>query len=188
MMNGKDVCIMNAEERRTKITEKLRATSEPIAASRLAAEFGVSRQIIVQDVAILRAAGLKISSMSRGYLLDSDKPCRRVFKVCHTDEEVADELQTIVDLGGVVDDVFIFHKVYGTVRASMEIRNRRHVEEFLESIASGKSSLLKNVTAGYHYHTVLAESEAMLEAIELALREKGFLAPLRDFEPISLKP
>ena len=88
----------------------------------------------------------------------------------------------------MVDDVFIFHKVYGTVRASMGIRNRRHVEEFLENIASGKSSLLKNVTAGYHYHTVLAESEEILDAIESALREKKFLAPLRDFEPSEVKP
>ena len=178
---------MNAEERRTKITARLRGATEPIAASRLAAEFGVSRQIIVQDVAILRAAGLKISSMSRGYRLESDKPCQRVFKVCHTDEEVAQELQAIVDLGGVVEDVFIFHKVYGTVRASMGIRNRLHVEQFLENIATGKSSLLKNVTAGYHYHTVLAESEEILDAIDRVLREKGFLAPLRDFEPGGVK-
>ena len=179
---------MNAEERRSRITEKLRRATEPISASKLAAECGVSRQIIVQDVAVLRASGLKISAMSRGYRLDSDKPYRRVFKVNHSDEEVADELQTMVDLGGVVDDVFIFHKVYGTVRASMGIRNRRHVEDFLANIASGKSSLLKNVTAGYHYHTVLAESEEVLDAIESALREKKFLAPLRDFEPIDVKP
>jgi len=179
---------MNAEERRTKIVARLKQATEPIAASRFAAEFGVSRQIIVQDIAILRASGLKISSMSRGYRLDSDKPCSRIFKVFHTDEAVGDELRTIVDLGGVVDDVFIFHKVYGTVRASMGIRNRRHVDDFLENIASGKSSLLKNVTAGYHYHTVLAENEEILTEIDRALREKGFLAPLRDYEPGGVKP
>jgi len=179
---------MNAEERRSRITDRLRRATEPISASRLAAECGVSRQIIVQDVAVLRASGLKISAMSRGYRIDTDKPCRRVFKVCHTDEEVADELQTMVDLGGTVEDVFIFHKVYGTVRASMGIRTRRHVEEFLENIAAGKSSLLKNVTAGYHYHTILAENETSLDEIEQALREKGYLAPLREFEPSDLKP
>ncbi len=179
---------MNAEERRSRIADRLRRATEPISASRLAAECGVSRQIIVQDVAVLRASGLKISAMSRGYRIDTNKPCCRVFKVCHTDEEVADELQAMVDLGGTVEDVFIFHKVYGTVRASMGIRNRHHVEEFLENIASGKSSLLKNVTAGYHYHTVLAENEEALDRIEQALREKGYLAPLRDFEPSELNP
>ncbi|MBE6553462.1 MAG: transcription repressor NadR [Ruminococcaceae bacterium] len=179
---------MHAEKRRSQIITRLQSATEPISASRLAAEFEVSRQIIVQDVAILRAAGHRIVALSRGYRINSDKSCRRVFKVCHSDESVGDELRSIVDLGGTVDDVFIFHKVYGTVRAAMGIRNRDHVDEFLNNIATGKSSLLKNVTAGYHYHTVCAESEETLDRIEASLREKGYLAPLREYEPSDLTP
>ncbi len=174
---------MHAEERRSRIITRLQTATVPISASRLAAEFGVSRQIIVQDVAILRAAGHRVVALSRGYRLDTDQSCRRVFKVCHSDETVGDELYSIVNLGGTVEDVFIFHKVYGTVRAAMEIRDRTNVEDFLNNIAMGKSSLLKNVTAGYHYHTVLAESEEVLDLIETTLREKGYLAPLREYEP-----
>lgn len=174
---------MNAEERRIKITQRLEGATMPVSASRLAEEMGVSRQIIVQDVAILRAAGVAIVAMARGYLLEGNDPCRRVFKVQHSDETVETELNLIVDAGGTVVDVFIFHKVYGEIRAAMGIRSRVQVREFLQNIAGGKSSLLKNVTAGYHYHTVSADSEETLDLIETHLREHGFLAPRQEYEP-----
>lgn len=174
---------MKAEQRREQITERLRQATSPISASHLAGELGVSRQVIVQDVAILRAAGVPILSMARGYILEGVDPCRRVFKVHHSDEAVENELNTVVDAGGTVVDVFVFHKVYGEIRAAMGIRSRAQVREFLQNIASGKSSLLKNVTAGYHYHTVSADSEETLNAIEEQLCEKGFLAPRQAYEP-----
>jgi transcriptional regulator of NAD metabolism len=108
---------------------------------------------------------------------------QRVFKVQHSDEDVEKELNLIVDAGGVVEDVFIFHKFYGTVRAQMDIKSRYHVKQFLDNIATGKSSLLKNVTSGYHYHTVTADSEETLDLIEKSLQENGFLAPLQEYEP-----
>ena len=101
----------------------------------------------------------------------------------HSDEDVETELNLIVDAGGTVDDIFVYHKVYGTVRAQMGIKNRLQVKEFLDNIATGKSSLLKNVTAGYHYHTVSADNAELLDVIESQLREKGFLAPLQEYEP-----
>ena len=84
-------------------------------------------------------------------------------------------------------DVFVFHKVYGTLRAEMNISSRLHVTRFLQDIATGKSSLLKNVTAGYHYHTVSADTEETLEVIEEKLKQNGFLAPLQAFEPSGVK-
>ena len=101
----------------------------------------------------------------------------------HTDEEVEKELNLIVDLGGIVDDVFVYHKVYGLVRGEMGIKSRLNVQQFLDDIASGKSSLLKNVTSGYHYHTILADSEETLDLIEKNLKDNGFLAPLQEYEP-----
>ncbi len=178
---------MNAEERRNQVRQLLSRLETPISASKLASELGVTRQVIVNDVALLRAAGYEISSFSNGYLLEKSRGCSRVFKVQHTDEDVETELNLIVDVGGVAEDVFIYHKVYGKVRAEMGIKSRLQVKKFLDDIAAGKSSLLKNVTAGYHYHTVSAETPETLDLIEAALREKGFLAPLQAYEPVEME-
>ena len=97
---------------------------------------------------------------------------------------VEEELSTIVDAGGHVKDVFVYHKVYGVIRANMDIKSRRDVRNYLEEIRTGKSSLLKNVTSGYHYHTICAESEEVLDAIQEELKNKGFLAKLQDYEPV----
>lgn len=178
---------MNGEERRKQIIKRLSNSAAPVSASGLAKELGVSRQVIVQDIALLRATGSDITSLARGYMLNKKDGVRRVFKVIHSDAEVEKELNIMVDAGGVVEDVFVYHKVYGKVNAPLGIRSRLDVQEFLEGIRSGKSSLLKNVTSGYHYHTVSADSERTLELIENALRENGFLAPLQEYEPNELK-
>lgn len=178
---------MKAEERRKEVIRRLQGAGEPLSASRLASEFGVSRQIIVQDIALIRASGLNVTALSRGYVLEKKGCFQRVFKLLHSDEDVENELNMIVDAGGTVVDVFVFHKVYGTVRAEMGISSRLHVKHFLQEIASGKSSLLKNVTAGYHYHTVSADSEETLDVIETKLCENGFLAPLQPYEPSGVK-
>ncbi len=177
---------MTAETRRKEIIDRLTKAVSPVSASSLAKEFGVSRQVIVGDIAIIRASGYKVGALARGYMLEKSAKASRVFKVQHSDEDVETELNLIVDHGGCVEDVFIFHKFYGTVRAPMDIKNRSHVRQFLADIASGKSSLLKNVTSGYHYHTVTAESADILSDIGQALSKNGFLAPLQEFEPEGL--
>lgn len=174
---------MTAETRRKEIIDRLTKAVSPVSASSLAKEFGVSRQVIVGDIAIIRASGYKIEALARGYMLEKSKKVTQIFKVRHSDDEVEAELNLIVDHGGCVEDVFIFHKCYGAVRAPMDIKSRSNVKQFLADIASGKSSLLKNVTLGYHYHTVTAESSEVLNEIKEALRKNGFLAPLQEFEP-----
>lgn len=175
---------MKGETRRQEIIKRLSEADAPVSAAVLAAEHGVSRQIIVQDIALLRAKGAAIVSLSRGYRLEERAACRRVYKVFHTDEDVERELNTIVDVGGIVEDVFVSHRVYGTIRAPMGIKSRMDVQRFMERIATGKSSLLKNVTSNYHYHTVRADSQEILDLIGTRLKEEGFLAPLQDFEPV----
>ena len=174
---------MTGEMRREKIIARLTDASVPISASKLAEELGVSRQVIVQDVALIRATGCQIASLARGYVLETMSQPQRVFKVQHTDEEVEAELNLIVDAGGIVEDVFVFHKHYGTVRAQFDIKSRYNVKQFMENITSGKSSLLMNVTSGYHYHTVTADTEETLDLIQKSLEEHGFLAPLQEYEP-----
>ena len=119
---------MNGEIRRSEILQKLQNSGRAISGSALAKTFGVSRQVIVQDIALLRAQGIHITPTNRGYLLErSTGRATRVFKVIHTEEEVEDELTRIVDLGGTIKDVFIYHRVYGVVRGELNIRSRLDV-------------------------------------------------------------
>lgn len=168
---------MKAPERRKAIINALITEQKPISGGRFSKELGVSRQIIVQDVSILKAEGYDIISTHYGYLLHSTPLCERVFKLHHTTENTEEELNTIVDLGGTVVDVFVWHKVYGKISASLNIFSRLHVKQFIEGVRTGKSTELMNVTGGYHYHTVRAESTDILDIIEKALTEKGFIAP-----------
>lgn len=175
---------MNGEERRKQILQILTKADKPVSGLALAEKFDVSRQVIVQDIALLRANGAAIFSTNRGYLLEQSGEVSRVFKMIHADEEVEEELTTIVDCGGKVVDVFVYHKVYGVVRADMNIKSRRDIQNYMQDISSGKSTLLKNVTSGYHYHTIFAESQEILDLIQERLQGKGFLAKLQDYEPV----
>lgn len=178
---------MTSEERRRRLTELLRKSEKPLSGTVLAESCGVSRQIIVQDISALRQSGYSILSTARGYLMNRNPGVCKVLKVCHTDEQIEDELNRIVDLGGEVEDVFIYHKVYGEVRAKLCIYSRRDVQEFLKTLKTGTSSPLKNVTAGYHYHTICAKDEETLRLIENALWERGYLAQLREYEPQEIR-
>lgn len=175
---------MNGEQRRDHILRILKDSSKPVSGTALAKQFDVSRQVIVQDIALLRANGADIFSTNRGYLIQNRAQASRVFKVIHEDEEVEKELTSIVDLGGIVEDVFVYHKAYGVLRAEMNIKSRMDIKLYLEEIKSGKSHFLKNVTSGYHYHTVCADSEAILDLIQEQLQKEGFLAKLQDYEPV----
>ncbi|MDE7390465.1 MAG: transcription repressor NadR [Lachnospiraceae bacterium] len=166
---------MNGQERRERILNDLAASSEPISGGALALKYNVSRQVIVQDIALLRAAEHNITSTNRGYTVSHPLQAERVFKVSHTNEQVEDELNSIIDMGGTVKDIFVNHKVYGRLRVEMNIRCRRDIGEFLFGINSGKSKPLFNITSNYHYHTVTAENEAILDEIEAMLDNKHML-------------
>lgn len=166
---------MTGSERREGIVRDIQASTVPVSGTKLASVYAVSRQVIVQDIALIRASGYDIISTNRGYILNAANTVSRVFKVQHTDEQLEDELCSIVDLGGCVENVMVNHRVYGHIEAELNISSRRRVKEFLEDIHNGKSSPLKNITSNYHYHKVTADSEKTLDLIEEALCEKGFL-------------
>ena len=176
---------MNGRERRNKIIQMLSESSEALSGKELAGILDVSRQIIVQDIALLRAQDHEILSTNQGYLLTGEKKISRVFKVVHSDKEVEEELNLIVDYGGHVEDVFVYHKIYGIVRADLHIASRNDIREFLADLQKGHSALLKNITSDYHYHTVYAPSEKLLDLIQERLEERGFLAELKNYEPIN---
>lgn len=162
-------------DRRIEILKILEGRTKPISGTELAKIFDVSRQIIVQDIAILKAEEHPILSTNRGYKLVEENNCRRILKLSHEDEDIEEELNTIVDLGAVVKDVFVNHKVYGTIRVDMNIRSRKDVKNFMATLDSGISRPLKNLTENYHYHTLTAENEDTLDEVELKLKRLGYL-------------
>ena len=171
------------DKRRNQILKTLTSADTPIAGAALASAAGVSRQVVVQDIALLRSQGWPIQSTNRGYVIEREatRPSR-LFKCHHTVEQTPDELNLIVDLGGHVRDVLVNHRVYGRLSCELGIASRRDVRNYIEAIRSGKSSPLMLITSGYHFHHVTAESEEVLDEIERALGEAGFLAQKSEFE------
>ena len=168
---------MKAAERRNAIVNLLLTEQEAISGGALSERFGVSRQIIVQDITVLKGSGYEILSTHSGYVMQKSPHKERVFKLHHTTEQTEDELSLIVGLGGTVVDVFVWHKVYGKVEAKLNIFSSLQVKQFIEGVRTGKSSELMNITGGYHYHTVRAETEEILNQIQKALEERGYIAP-----------
>ncbi|HHW57493.1 MAG TPA: transcription repressor NadR [Clostridia bacterium] len=168
---------MTAQERRKKILEILKEAKEPISGSELAKKFNVTRQIIVQDIAILRAKGIKILSTPQGYMVDriQENRVKRVFAVKHGYDRTEEELNLIVDNGGKVLDVIVEHPYYGEIKGLLMLSSRYDISKFMECIKEGKATLLSSLTDGVHLHTVEAENEEALKRIQEALKEKGFL-------------
>ncbi|MBO5373483.1 MAG: transcription repressor NadR [Lachnospiraceae bacterium] len=175
---------MSGEKRREKMLDILRNAKNPVSGTALAEALAVSRQVVVQDIALLRAGKQEIISTCKGYIMQKNSPCQRIFKVNHTDEQMEEELNLYVDFGGKIEDEFVYHKVYDVIRVEMGLKSRRDVKEYIEKLKSGISKSLKDVTSGYHYHTVTADSEEVLDQIQEELQKRGFLAELRDYEPI----
>lgn len=172
---------MTGQERRKAIVRQIKQSDVPVSGKKLAEDYHVSRQVIVQDIALIRAAGHDILSTNRGYILQEPYHVSRVFKVKHTDEQLEEELISIVDLGGSIKNVMVNHRVYGHMEAELNITSRRKIMRFLDDIKSGKSSPLKNITSDYHYHTVEADNEETLDMIEEMLAQKGYL-----IEPVEM--
>ncbi|NLZ80631.1 MAG: transcription repressor NadR [Clostridiales bacterium] len=168
---------MEGDVRRKKVLQLLNTANEPISGTLLAKEMGVSRQVIVQDVALLRARNKNILSTNKGYIIYSENKqmVTRTFPVKHSNEEIGDELRLIVEYGGKILDVVVEHEIYGQITVDLFINNKKDVDEFVEKLDKGNTTPLKELTGGIHFHTVEAGSEALLKVIEEKLKEKGYL-------------
>lgn len=171
---------MTGAERRNEIIRTVKESEKPVSGAKLASLYQVSRQVIVQDVALIRASGYNIISTNRGYILSMPKTVNRTFKIYHTDEQLEEELFLITDLGGCVENVMVNHRVYGQLEAELKINSRKKALEFLEDIKNGKSSPLKNITSNYHYHCISADNEEILDIIQKELQKKGFLVEVKE--------
>lgn len=170
---------MDGNQRREEILRILEQSAQPVSGQALAKLLKVSRQVIVQDIALLRADKKDILSTARGYLLYPAPPARaaRSFTVTHTTEQIADELYTIVDLGGKVQDVTVSHSIYGSISAPLIICSRKDVDDFVTKVRQKHTVPLKELTDGVHVHRVEADSEETLDRIQEALKEKNYLIP-----------
>ncbi len=169
---------MEGDSRRDKIIAMLNQAPEPLSGAALAKQLKVSRQVIVQDIALLRAYDKNILSTNKGYILyqpETKAVYKRTVSVMHTDGQMQDELYTIVDCGAHVLDVVVEHEVYGQITADLFLRSRTDVDEFIEKIAKSKAQPLKTLTNGAHFHTVEADSEDVLARVERQLDARGYL-------------
>ncbi len=169
--------MIKGQERRQKIINILKDKKEYQNATQIAGIFGVSRQVIVSDIAILRAEGVEIVSTPRGYLLGSSAPTGIVNAVVcsHQKDEIRDEFYTIVDMGGCILDVIVEHHVYGQISAELNIRSRYEADLFIEKMAADDNKPLSALTGGVHVHSIETRTQEDFRRIYDALKEKGFI-------------
>lgn len=170
---------MSANERRERILALLHEGDRPISASVLAEKMHVSRQVIVGDIALLRASNCAILATPRGYILHQDRADDEFLYTiaCRHDstEGLADELYTIVDNGGEVVDVIVEHPLYGQIAGKLHIASRFDVENFLQKLSGHAAAPLCDLTGGVHLHTLRCPSQEIFDRIVTRLREKGLL-------------
>ena len=167
---------MNAKVRRSAILARLKHENGPVSATALAKEHGVSRQIIVGDIALLRAGGEPISATPRGYLLDRENAGElHTVAVRHTTQEMERELQICVDNGCTVLDVVVEHPIYGQLVGQLQLSSRYDVEQFLNRSRSGAARPLSDLTGGIHLHRLLCPDEAAYQRVCRQLDEAGIL-------------
>lgn len=169
---------MNAEERRKGILEKLEGEDHPIKGTTLAAHFNVSRQVIVQDMAILRAQGNEVVATPQGYFLmkhREDQLIKTLISKHHGYEEMEEELEIMVDHGARIIDVIVEHPLYGEIRSVLDINHKKDLRDFMERVREVKAEPLATLTSGVHIHTIEISDENSYEQMKKALADKGYL-------------
>lgn len=172
---------MTAAERRSAICRTLETAQQPISASSLAQTFSVTRQVVVGDIALLRAAGHLISATPRGYLMQrSAKGFQRQLACRHSAADTEKELNIMVDCGCTVVDVVVEHAVYGQLTAPLQLSSRYDVAQFLARMGEAEALPLSALTEGVHLHTVLAPNEERYQQLRSTLSREGLLLEDRD--------
>ena len=167
---------LDAQERRTAIAAALEQAQTPLSATALARQFSVSRQIIVGDIALLRAAGLDITATPRGYIIPrSAAGVRRTLATRHTGEQMEAELNAMVDQGCTVLDVTVDHPIYGQLTGPLNLSNRYEVAQFITRCRDASASPLSLLTEGIHLHTVRCPDGETFDRVRSALQELGVL-------------
>ncbi|MBU3106064.1 transcription repressor NadR [Clostridium gasigenes] len=166
---------MKSIDRRESIVKLLRKNNKAIKGIDLANRFGVTRQIIVKDIAILRAKGSNIIATPEGYIYNIDiNRVKSIIAVNHSIDNMIEELQVVVKYGGIIENVIVEHPLYGEIIGNMMIKNLNDLNKFEESFKNIDAKPLSELTNGIHLHTISADTEEDIEAIKKELEEKGF--------------
>ncbi|HBM80934.1 MAG: transcription repressor NadR [Clostridiales bacterium] len=168
---------MKGKERRQQIIELLNTHGRPVNGTYLSQKLMVSRQVIVQDIAILRAKGTNIIATPRGYIIPDypeSRYLKRIIACIHDNEGIEDELNTIISCGGRVIDVMVEHPLYGELRGMLMLFSKNDVDDYINKLRASNGKPLLVLTGGVHLHTIEADSIKKLDMIEDKLREKGY--------------
>lgn len=171
---------MNNEQRRKEILAKLQNSDIPVSASKFASEFSVTRQIIVADIALLRASGYPIRAEHKGYVLEkveSNEIIKRIV-VKHGVDKVTEELYAIVDNGGRVIDVIVDHSIYGKISAELKLASRYDVDLFVKKISDNNVATLSLLTDGLHIHTIAVKD---IDAFDRIVKQLSVLGVLVEY-------
>ena len=167
---------MKADERRNSIIEMLIREKKAIKGTTLAERFNVTRQIIVKDIAILRAKGNSIIATPDGYMInDNSSRVKSVIAVNHNNEDVIKELEIVVKYGGIIEDVIVEHPLYGEIKGILMIKNLNDLNKFKNALKEINAKPLSILTNGVHLHTISADSIENMELIKEELKENGFI-------------
>lgn len=168
---------MTSKERRLQIERLLISSNEPLKGSLLAERFSVTRQVIVKDIALLRATGMKIIATPDGYIIydNCDNKVRKILAINHSREEMTDELSIVIKYGGIIEDVIVEHPVYGEIKAMLMIKNSADLESFINRFSDNKAQPLSSLTEGVHLHTIVADNNENMKKIISELGTKKFL-------------
>lgn len=166
---------MAVNKRRQDIIQVLENKHDAITASELGNIFGVSRQVIVNDIAFIREMGYNVVSTNRGYLLEKERGITKEIRVIHNSDRTKEELYTIVDAGGRILDVYVMHNLYGKISTELNLKNRKEVDEFIVEMENKQMNYLNSLTDGVHFHTIWTENEENMKIIKKRLKDLGFI-------------
>ena len=167
---------MKSIDRRDNILKLLLESTEPIKGSHIAKEYSVTRQIIVKDIAILRAKGKNIIATPDGYIINkNENKVKAIIAVTHSEEEMFDEMNIVIKYGGIIEDVVVEHPLYGEIKGMLMIKNYNELNKFIQKYKEQRAKLLSVLTNGVHLHTIAAENQENIDAIILELKELNFI-------------
>ncbi len=166
---------MNGEDRKTIILQQLNKSCDPISATTFGNQLSVSRQVIVGDIALLRARGEQIIATPRGYIIE--KQPHQIYTIAckHTEAQLLDELYTIVDNECGIIDVTVEHSIYGQLSGPLYIFTRKDADNFAKKLSQENVQLLCHLTKDFHFHKICCPTVTHYNKVVSALRQKGFL-------------
>lgn len=167
---------MNSIERRDSIIKLLLESNKPLKGTTIAEKYAVTRQVIVKDIAILRAKGENIIATPDGYIVNNNEgKVKAIIAVTHDEEQMFEEMSIVIKYGGIIEDVIVEHPLYGEIKGMLMIKNFNELNKFIMKYKEQKAKLLSVLTNGVHLHTIAADTEDDIELIIAELKERNFV-------------